>query len=1004
MRALQAAYKAYDTALEVSSHVKSPIRRAKLKIAKGSALWNVGQHLAGDAAIAALREAVIACDAAIEESDLNERPDDRAAARMHRGNALLFLAMRIGGNEGISACRAGLAAYDAALEIVPRAEAAEVWAEIQQNRANALTWLGERLGGRTGIELLRESVSACDAALEVSTRVNAPDNWSLTQMNRGNALSSLGQRLEGANSILAYHDSLASYGFALEVATREALPETWARVLLNRAILLRHFRARLSGDQGIAALRGAISDCNAALEILTRDSMPTDWALGQEALATVLHELGERLDEPAGTASLHESLATYDAALAVVERATMPSYWALLQNNRAGVLLSLGVRSGQGASAAWSEVIAAYEACQEIWTRESMPSEWALTQVNRVGALSRLADASDVVTARNHRENIVSIVPDIIQFFKERGETERELDLSRLLVRSLMRLDRWSEAGTAALTIIRRFPVLIAEPIAQKDVRERLDKVDGIGDLAAYALAMAGRYREAMVAADEGRAQLLRNHLRFIEAALSPEKRVKLESARRRLADARAEFERTRNDARMLMDTNRSLHAVSSAHRDFTVELENCGLHSRDQAIHDDWEDLAAASPKNHAVVMICITTFGAVAFVVPGGTSEPQAHHTLFLNGFTTGRFRELLRNGDNSGWLDGYAAFRMNLEKTEGGGSADGIDAWDRIIGKTLEMLWHELMEPIDKKLRTPEFCLPPQCEVSLIVPGRLSLLPLHAAGRWTQDRWDCFLDRWIPTYCPSVSVLARLLARRIEPLPDALLLAITDPTENINAVYNPAVSYFEVFTELAGKEASLKAVAEALPSADYISFFCHGEWNPNEPEQSALILANDERLSLAVLSELTAHRHPFIALAACETSLPGFDEAPDEHQGLPAAFLRAGARAVAATFWPVFAHVAHQILSGLFEKHRRGGLRPSEALRASIIAMRDGMRNEENVTACASIGQARKEKGILNAPETQFDAPPKRAWKDRVARQELLRDMTRPVHWAVYGMTGI
>jgi CHAT domain-containing protein len=106
------------------------------------------------------------------------------------------------------------------------------------------------------------------------------------------------------------------------------------------------------------------------------------------------------------------------------------------------------------------------------------------------------------------------------------------------------------------------------------------------------------------------------------------------------------------------------------------------------------------------------------------------------------------------------------------------------------------------------------------------------------------------------------------------------------------------------LPGAKATAKAVAQSLPGTTHLHLACHGGFDATEPLDSALYLADGDRLTLRELldRDLDMSSPQLVVLAACQTGMTEFNRVPDEVIGLPAGFLLAGIPGVVATLWPV------------------------------------------------------------------------------------------------------
>jgi CHAT domain-containing protein len=92
----------------------------------------------------------------------------------------------------------------------------------------------------------------------------------------------------------------------------------------------------------------------------------------------------------------------------------------------------------------------------------------------------------------------------------------------------------------------------------------------------------------------------------------------------------------------------------------------------------------------------------------------------------------------------------------------------------------------------------------------------------------------------------------------------------------------------------------VIKALTDATMLHLSCHGRVELSMPLDSALLLSNDEQLTVRDLLglRLTAR---LAVLSACETAVPGI-ELLDEVVSWPSGLLQAGVAGVAASLWSV------------------------------------------------------------------------------------------------------
>ena len=118
------------------------------------------------------------------------------------------------------------------------------------------------------------------------------------------------------------------------------------------------------------------------------------------------------------------------------------------------------------------------------------------------------------------------------------------------------------------------------------------------------------------------------------------------------------------------------------------------------------------------------------------------------------------------------------------------------------------------------------------------------------------------------------------------------------------NEVANLYEKRTIMLGRDATKDRVLDSMKSADVIHFAGHAFASPSVPNPR-LLLAGDpmnaaDAVSAADLSGRVKDSTTVI-LAACETGATRFDQATSV-MSISSAFLRAGARSVVATLWPI------------------------------------------------------------------------------------------------------
>jgi CHAT domain-containing protein/Flp pilus assembly protein TadD len=220
-------------------------------------------------------------------------------------------------------------------------------------------------------------------------------------------------------------------------------------------------------------------------------------------------------------------------------------------------------------------------------------------------------------------------------------------------------------------------------------------------------------------------------------------------------------------------------------------------------------------------------------------------------------------------------------------------------------------------------------------ILIPHRdLHLLPLHAF----------FPERFTISYLPSAQMGLELHHR--DSLVGDRILCIEDPTVTLSSAENKknlapltfakreveAILHFYKATNnslISGKLATKSSIAESLNAIhDCLHFTGHGFHNIEEPLQSALLLANDDRLTLKDIFQLNLQDCSLVCLAACETGITSTQNIIDEYIGLVSGFLAAGAAHVISTLW-IVEDESSSLLMAQFHNYLRQSLSPAQAL---------------------------------------------------------------------------
>ncbi|CAE6448240.1 unnamed protein product, partial [Rhizoctonia solani] len=256
----------------------------------------------------------------------------------------------------------------------------------------------------------------------------------------------------------------------------------------------------------------------------------------------------------------------------------------------------------------------------------------------------------------------------------------------------------------------------------------------------------------------------------------------------------------------------------------------------------------------------------------------------------------------------MDQSYQYRTTIERSAGDRgvrpvqyeSGDGFEEmltmlWDCVVYPVLGHL--DLLEPTSDDLPHITWC----------TTGIMSLLPLHAAGRY--DRPGAKVsDFVVSSYTPTLGALLSAGTRR--PPMHSRLLAIGQAstpghlplpgTKDELASLEAYCATLCAYTQLEGDAATTEAVLSAMKEHDWVHLACHAHQNVKDPAESGFFL-HDGTLSLAAITKEVFTNKGLAFLSACQTAT-GDHNIPDESVHLAAGMLTTGYPSVIATMWSV------------------------------------------------------------------------------------------------------
>lgn len=836
------------------------------------------------------------------------------------------------------------------------------WAISTQNLANAYFYRikGERADNiERAIELYKQ-------VLQVQNRANMPIDWARNTNNLAGAYQTRIRGDRGEN----IERAIQLYKQALEVQTSIAMPAESATTTTNLGVA---YFGRIQGKRS-QNIEQAIRLFKEALQEQNRMAAPTEWATTAMNLALAYYERisGERVQD------IEQAIQLYEEVLAIITFETMPRDWAKTTVNLANAYRNR-IEGEQAQNI--EKAIELYEQALQKLTRTALPLDWAKATTNLALAYSNRIKGERT----DNIEQAIHLYEQALEIFSLTTVPATHQQIQQYLGDLHFGEGRWAEAIMAYQRAIEANELLLKSAVSREGQLIEVVETEDIFPSIVYALLQLGRYGEALVQLDEGKARLLTQIVEQEECNLTRLTETEQEA----FASAREQFS--------ILQAERQLPEGSAGRRptDVLASLQEGVLNHLNNIIAQlratypdfmpeglDLPDLMAIIPEDGALIAPVVTSHGGGVLVVPYGVVKITADHYLSLPELTGKRVSAwVIGTEEAPGWLRVYADFINNRLPLS------ALGGWKAIVSEVVIYL----LAPIQAKLAA--LGVAHGAELLLVPQGRLGLLPLHAS----------WVDAYIVRYAPSgyaVQATQRRLGLKGQKSGEieGSLLAVVNPTRNLPFAPYEGQVVAGLFAErktivLNESAATHETILDQLAQHDYLHFSCHGSFGWGNVDESGLLLADKERLTLRDI--LTHRLHParLVTLSACETGLTDWKKAADEFVGLPTAFLQAGAVGVVSTLWAVD-DLSTGLLMEQFYRLHLAGMNPAPALRAAQMWLRD-------VTAEELANRFDDESQQLMSPLKEEEALAYWYRFERMGKEK--RPFAAPYYWAAFTFTG-
>jgi tetratricopeptide (TPR) repeat protein len=773
-----------------------------------------------------------------------------------------------------------------------------------------------------------EDVEIAINALERVIEAAAPGSEPWATAHQG-----LGEALVTRHKVTADYADLEA-GIDAFRAALSSLPPRSAAAGDVAASLAEALDLRFRGPLDAAGVDEAIVLYERAVRTVQRGSLKwMRWRTGLAVARSLRYEVyGDVRD-------LDEAVATLGDVLTVSSEPTVD--WAAAQLELAGVLITRHRAGGQQHDL--DGACAAADAALSVASLGRAERSWAY-QVSGDARRLRFAlgrDPADFAAARD-AYNLVA------EELESAPMPDRLLGAAAGLGELHAYAGEWARAADCYGRALDFFDGLYATQLLDEGREASLQRLEDLHVRAAYAIARAGDAEDAVVRLERGRARML--------GARLARDRADLEGVRAQDPSTYDQYVGATSALRALDSDERSASGGATATGDAAARLRRRRAaqarlddaverirripgHERFLAI-PSWHEVAEVVAPGAALVYLVATVEGGMALLVDAGPGAGAARsEPVWLDALSGAAVRDLIAGSPgatrDTAWSPAYARWSSADEEDT---AAD--EAWFAVIENVTRQLWDLGMGTLVETLRARGY------EEAVLVPaGLLGLLPLHAA--WCDDPSapsgrHAALDEVAFSYAPSALAFGHA-RRQAERRAEEHLLAVAEPDpvsagglpyagEEVTAIAN----HFDTTTVLAGNAATRSALLDALPHADVVHLACHGESNPVQPLESALLMAGDEPLAVRDVLALRLEGR-LAVLSACETGMVGI-KLPDEVVALPAAFLQAGFAGVVASLWSVSDLSTALLMQRFYRLWLEEGQSPARALQNAQRSLRD------------------------------------------------------------------
>jgi CHAT domain-containing protein/TPR repeat protein len=794
---------------------------------------------------------------------------------------------------------------------------------IQNNLGHfyTLRFLGDRANN------LEKAINCCNQALLVTSPENFPAEWAQTQNNLGNAYAEriLGDKADNLEQAIncfeqallvtcdsfpvewaknqnnlgtVYHErifgdeadnlekAINHFNQALLIYNPDAFPEYWADVQNNLGNI---YVDRIFGDRA-DNLEKAINYYKQALLVRTREAFPNEWAQTQNNFGNAY------LDRIVGdnANNLEEAINHYNQALLVRTRENYPVEWAQSQNNLGNAYLDrlVGDRADN-----LEQAISCYEKVLLEYVRDTLPEQWAMSQNNLGIAYNNLSDiqkdkhikAKFYALAIEHYTKALQVYTPLF-FPSKYAETQFNLGFV------YQKNHQLQLAYNTFTEVIKTIKFLRGEIVSRDEAKQKLaEKWNQLYWCMVEVCLDLDHSKEAIEHIEHSKArnlvELLATNQLYPKCGLYSDSNNylnichRLDYLRREISSKQRQLEIFATTIKSEEKNRTHIEQLQQQLNDLQQQLASV-LKEIDQ-VDSSFQLTQQVKPFHFGEFQ---TSLDDKAAIIEWYITDDKFLAFIFT------RYSYLPIN-----WQSSFTDFKLLLKRT---------NVYRHLYYRPESGWWHtqlvSRLQNFAEILHMDELIshVPDECNQLILIPHRfLHLFPLHALpladGKSLLDKFDSI------RYIPSCQLLQQVRQQQRPNFSD--FFAIQNPEDNLSYadLEVEVIRSFFSTDKVLEKQAATKVALidnQDLSSIHCSHFSCHGTFNPESPLESALLLANEEHLTLADIFGLTLNQCRLVTLSACETGLTDPTSISDEYIGLPSGFLYAGSTNVVSSLWTV------------------------------------------------------------------------------------------------------